>query len=97
MVTLAFAVAACLRAFFVSRHKLALETVALGQQLAVFKRKQTREALPLPCSHRYVVLDRDAKFGGDILEFLKASGIRPIRTSVRSPWQNGIAERLGWH
>ena len=25
--------------------------------------------------------------------FLKASGIKPLRTSVRSPWQNGIAER----
>ena len=40
-----------------------------------------------------MVLDRDAKFGSDVIEFLKASGIRPIRTSIRSPWQNGIAER----
>jgi putative transposase len=54
---------------------------------------QLREAFPLSCAHRYVVLDRDAKFGGDVVEFLKASGIKPIRTSVRSPWQNGIAER----
>jgi transposase InsO family protein len=29
----------------------------------------------------------------NVIEFLKASGIRPIRTSIRSPWQNGIAER----
>jgi len=55
--------------------------------------QQLREAFPLPCLHRYVVLDRDAKFGGDVVEFLQASGIEPIRTSVRSPWQNGIAER----
>ncbi len=33
------------------------------------------------------------KFGSDVIEFLKASGIKPIRTSIRSPWQNGIAER----
>ena len=55
--------------------------------------QQLREAFPLPCSQRYVVLDRDAKFGSDVIEFLKASGIKPIRTSIRSPWQNGIAER----
>jgi hypothetical protein len=36
---------AYVRALFVSRHKLALEAVALGQQLAVFKRKQSRPKL----------------------------------------------------
>jgi hypothetical protein len=33
------------RALFVSRHKLALEAVALRQQLAVLKRKQSRPKL----------------------------------------------------
>jgi transposase InsO family protein len=55
--------------------------------------QQLREALPLPCRYRYMLFDRDAKFGSDVFEFLKASGIKSIRTSVRSPWQNGIAER----
>ena len=55
--------------------------------------QQLREALPLPCRYRHVLFDRDAKFGSDVFEFLKASGIHPVRTSVRSPWQNGIAER----
>jgi putative transposase len=55
--------------------------------------QQLREAFPLPCPQRYVVLDRDAKFGSDVIEFLKASGIKPVRTSIRNPWQNGIAER----
>ena len=36
---------AYVRGFFVSRHKLALEALALRQQLAVFKRKQTRPKL----------------------------------------------------
>jgi len=31
---------AYIRAFFLPRHRLALESVALRQQLAVFKRKQ---------------------------------------------------------
>src|SRR5579862_4846288 len=48
----------------------------------------------MDCIRReYVVLDRDAKFGSDVIEFLKASVVKPLRTSVRSPWQNGIAER----
>lgn len=55
--------------------------------------QQLRDALPLPCPYRYVLFDRDAKFGNDVIAFLKASGIQPMRTSVRSPWQNGIAER----
>ena len=55
--------------------------------------QQLREALPLPCLFRYVVFDRDAKFSNDAVGFLKASGIKPLRTSVRSPWQNGMAER----
>src|SRR6266852_508821 len=45
MVTLAFALVAYVRAFFVSRHKLAVEADALRQQLAVFKRKQIRPKL----------------------------------------------------
>ena len=55
--------------------------------------QQLREALALPCRYRYILFDRDAKFGSEVWEFLKASGIEPIRTSIRSPWQNGIAER----
>lgn len=42
MVTLAGALVAYLRSLFLPRHKLALEAVALRQQLAVFKRKQPR-------------------------------------------------------
>jgi hypothetical protein len=28
--------------------------------------QQLREALPLPCPYRYVLFDRDTKFGGDV-------------------------------
>src|SRR5215471_4772037 len=54
---------------------------------------QLRDALPLPGSYRYILFDRDAKFGNEVFEFLEATGVRPIRTTARSPWQNGIAER----
>ncbi len=55
--------------------------------------QQLRQALPLPCPYRYVLFDHDAKFGNDVFKFLQASGIEPLQTSVRSPWQNGVAER----
>lgn len=40
-----------------------------------------------------MTLDRDAKFNADVLGFLEATGLEPKRTSIPSPWQNGIAER----
>jgi len=43
--TAMFATLAYLRAFLVARHRLALEAVALRQQLAVYKRKQPRPKL----------------------------------------------------
>src|SRR6516165_2208435 len=45
MLTLALSVVADLRTLYVPRHKLALEAVALRQQLAVLKRKQTHPRL----------------------------------------------------
>ncbi len=47
----------------------------------------------MPCRFRYALFDRDAKFGHDVVAVRSASGVKPKRTSVRSPWQNGIAER----
>jgi transposase InsO family protein len=55
--------------------------------------QQLREAFALPCPYRYVIYDHDARFNPAIREFLTTSGINAIRTSIRSPWQNGIAER----
>jgi len=42
---------------------------------------------------RFLIFDRDAKFGTDVVSTVKAMGSQPIRTGFRSPWQNGIAER----
>jgi putative transposase len=55
--------------------------------------QQLREAFAPPCPYRYVIFDRDAKFSPTIRDFLLSSGLKPIRTSIRSPWQNGTAER----
>ena len=54
---------------------------------------QLREAFPYDSTHKYLIFDRDAKFGFEVIEAVKAFGNKPLRTSFRSPWQNGVAER----
>ena len=55
--------------------------------------QQLREALPEAGQYRYAIFDRDSKFDAGVVTFLKATGLKPKRTSVQAPWQNGIAER----
>jgi putative transposase len=55
--------------------------------------QQLREAFPEAGAYRYVILDRDAKFDAGVVAFLQATGLQAKRTSIRSPWQNGMAER----
>jgi transposase InsO family protein len=55
--------------------------------------QQLREAFPEPCRYRYVLFDRNRKFNAEVLSFLEAAGLEPKCTSVRAPWQNGLAER----
>ena len=42
-------------------------------------------------SQRFLIFDRDAKFGADVVSSVKAMGSQPIRTAFRSPWQKGYA------
>jgi hypothetical protein len=44
-------------------------------------------------AYRYVILDGDSKFDATVITFLKATGLKPKRTSIQSPWQNRTAER----
>ena len=55
--------------------------------------QQLREAFPEAGPYRYAVFDRDSTFHEAVVTFLKATGLKPKRTSVQAPWQNGIAER----
>jgi transposase InsO family protein len=55
--------------------------------------QQLREAFPEAAPYRYVIFDRDSKFDTDVTRFLKATGLKVKRTSIQSPWQNGLAER----
>jgi transposase InsO family protein len=55
--------------------------------------QQLREAFPEAAPYRYLILDHDAKFDGEVITFLKATGLKPKRTGIKAPWQNGLAER----
>ncbi|MFZ5679174.1 MAG: integrase core domain-containing protein [Pseudomonadota bacterium] len=43
---------------------------------------------------RYLIRDRDRAYGEVFIRRLRSMGIRDRPTSLRSPWQNGYAERL---
>ena len=55
--------------------------------------QQLREAFPYDTAPRYLIFDGDSIFSPAVVRFVRALGIDPIRTSYRSPWQNGTAER----
>ena len=55
--------------------------------------KQLREAFPYDTAPRYLIFDRDSIFSAYVVTVVKSFGIKPVRTSWRSPWQNGVIER----
>jgi putative transposase len=56
--------------------------------------QQLRNAFSHHQPPRFLLRDRDAKFGELFTETVTALGIDPLLTAYRSPWQNGYAERL---
>src|SRR5260370_32657474 len=55
--------------------------------------QQLREALPFGSARRFVIFDRDAKYGLEVPAAVRSLRVNPVRTSFASPWQNGVAER----
>ena len=55
--------------------------------------QQLREAFPFESAPRFLIFDRDAKYGLEVPEAVRSLKISPLRTSFQSPWQNGAAER----
>src|ERR1700682_2550494 len=68
--------------FNVTHHPTSLWTV-----------QQLREAFPFESAPRFLIFDRDAKYGLEVPRAVRSMNIRPVRTSFESPWQNGVAER----
>jgi transposase InsO family protein len=55
--------------------------------------QQLRDAFPDPM-HRHLIFDNDAIFSAEVARSISGLGMRPKRTSLQSPWQNGPAERF---
>src|SRR5215471_17357947 len=55
--------------------------------------QQLREAFPFGDAPRFLIHDRDAKYGREVPAAIRSMKINALRTSFASPWQNGIAER----
>ncbi|HJX85210.1 MAG TPA: integrase core domain-containing protein [Candidatus Angelobacter sp.] len=90
--TLTFGVLYC---FFVIGHdrRKILHFNVTQNPNALWVVQQLREAWASQQPHRFLLLDRDAKFGAEVLSAVRDMGSEPTRTAFGSPWQNGVAER----
>ena len=68
--------------FNVTRHPTSAWTV-----------QQLREAFPYGSGSRFLIFDRDGKYGSEVPIAVRSMSLTPIRTSFASPRQNGVAER----
>ena len=55
--------------------------------------QQLREAFPYQSAPKFLIFDHDAKYGLEVPAAIRSMKIGCVQTSIRSPWQNGIAER----
>ena len=55
--------------------------------------QQLHEVFPHQAGQRFLIFDRDSKYGFETPIVVRSMGLIPVRTSFESPWQNGIAER----
>ena len=82
--------------FFVVHHarRTLIHVRVAGHPTAAWITQQLREAFPYDQAPHYLILDRDAKYGHEVLTAIRRMGVCPKQISARSPWQNGVAERF---
>src|ERR1035438_781061 len=90
--TITFGVLCC---FFVIRHdrRRILHVNVSKHPTSVWVVQQLREAFPFELAPRFLIFDRDAKYGLEVPVAVRSLKMSPVRTSFESPWQNGVAER----
>jgi len=91
--TIRFGVLYCLFVIAHDRRRI-LQWNVTRHPTAPWVSQQLREAFPYDTAPRYLIFDREHTFHGEVLETAKSLGVRPIRIAIRSPWQNGVAERF---
>src|ERR1700737_640059 len=90
--TLTFGVLYC---FFVIGHdrRKILHFNVTRNPNALWIVQQLREAWAYKQPHRFLLFDRDSKFGADVVSALRDIGSQATRTAFHRPWQNCVAER----
>jgi putative transposase len=90
--TITFGVLCC---FFVIRHdrRRILHVNVSKHPTSVGVVQQLREAFPFELAPRFLIFDRDAKYGLEVPVAVRSLKMSPVRRSFESPWQNGVAER----
>ena len=80
--------------FFVIHHgrRQLLHVNITANPTASWIAQQLRESFPEDMP-RFLICDNDGKFGNDVWRTFRSFGITEKRTSYRSLWQNGVAER----
>jgi len=90
--TLTFGVLYCFFVIGHDRRKILRFSVTRNPN-ALWVVQQLREAWAYKQPHRFLLFDRDSKFGTEVISAVRDLGSQPTRTAFRSPWQNGVAER----
>jgi putative transposase len=90
--TLTFGVLYC---FFVIAHdrRRILHCNVTRHPSSAWVMQQLGETFPYDSSSQYLIFDSATNFNQKVISTVKTLGIEPKRTSFRSPWQNGVAER----
>jgi putative transposase len=90
--TITFGVLYC---FFVISHdrRRILHFNVTKHPTSLWVVQQLREAFPFGSAPRFLIFDRDGKYGLEVPAAVRSLKMRPVRTSFESPWQNGVAER----
>ena len=68
-----------------------LQCNVTGHPTTAWVSQQLREAFPYDSAPQFLIFDREHTFNGELIQTAVNLGIRPVRTAVRSPWQNGVA------
>src|SRR5437588_12987550 len=90
MPTITFGVLYC---FFVIRHdrRRILHFNVTKHPTSCWIIQQLRAALGFGAAPRFLIHDRDAKYGTEVPAAMRSLKINAVRTSLVSPWQNGYA------
>ena len=90
--TLSFGVLYCFFVIAYDRRRI-LQCSVTKHPTSAWVIQQLREVFPYDSAPGYLIFDRDSSFNAEMIDAVKTFGIQPKRTSYRSPWQNGVAER----